>query len=133
METNPIEELYSIKKLVMKHLKDEKSSPQYQLQKYYPNIYKTLKEKQFLMMQDCVRKNLERGVDLGIFRKDIHIDFIARLYFNGMLAIKDNDLFPAETFSVPVLMSNYLEYHLRGICTLEGLETLKNHVQSNQS
>ncbi|MGI9550098.1 MAG: TetR/AcrR family transcriptional regulator, partial [Aurantibacter sp.] len=33
---NPIEELYEIKKFAMLHLKDEKSSPQYQLQKYYP-------------------------------------------------------------------------------------------------
>ncbi len=35
---NPIEELYEIKKFAMVHLKDEKSSPQYQLQKYYPKF-----------------------------------------------------------------------------------------------
>ena len=46
-EQNPIIELFEIKRFVMKHLKDEKSSPQYQLQKYYPKIYKTLKQKQF--------------------------------------------------------------------------------------
>jgi len=44
---NPIEELYEIKKFVMSRLKDEKASPQYQLQKYYPKIYQTLREKQF--------------------------------------------------------------------------------------
>ena len=32
---NPIEELYAIKLFVMKHLKNEKTSPQYQLKKYY--------------------------------------------------------------------------------------------------
>ena len=31
LKKNPIEELYDIKKFVMLHLKDEKSSPQYQL------------------------------------------------------------------------------------------------------
>ena len=44
---NPIEELYEIKKFIMVHLKDEKSSPLYQLQKYYPKIYTSLKEIQF--------------------------------------------------------------------------------------
>ena len=39
LEKNPIEELYEIKKFVMVNLKNEKSSPQYQLQKYYPKVY----------------------------------------------------------------------------------------------
>ena len=43
---NPIKELYDIKMFVMECLKDEKASPQYQLQKYYPAIYEQLKLKQ---------------------------------------------------------------------------------------
>ena len=43
-QKNPIIELFDIKRFVMEHLKDEKSPPQYQLQKYYPNIYATLKQ-----------------------------------------------------------------------------------------
>src|SRR5690606_17008631 len=40
---NPVEELYEIKSFILKNLKDEKSSPHYQLQKYYPNIFSNLK------------------------------------------------------------------------------------------
>ncbi len=133
LETNPIEEIYSIKQFVMAHLKDEKSSPQYQLQKYYPGIFKSLKEKQFCVMQDCVTENLQRGVDSGLYRQDINIDFISRIYFNAMMVIKDKDLFPVEKFSMPMLMNNYLEYHLRGICTAQGLNILNNYINSNQS
>ena len=130
---NPIEEIYNIKQFVMQHLKDEKSSPQYQLQKYYPRIYKSLKEKQFCLMQSCVTQNLLRGVETGMYRADIHIDFISRMYFNGMTVIKDDDLFPRNKFSMPMLMANYLEYHLRGICTPKGLDTLKELINNNQS
>src|SRR5690606_6825508 len=42
LDKNPIEELFEIKKFISQHLKDEKSSPQYQLQKYYPKLYKNL-------------------------------------------------------------------------------------------
>merc|ERR1712065_129585 len=38
-DLNPIAEIFEIKNLMMRHLKDEKSSPQYQLQRYYPNIF----------------------------------------------------------------------------------------------
>ena len=132
LEKNPIEEIYSIKQFLMEHLKDEKSSPQYQLQKYYPKIYNTLKSKQYEVMKSCVINNLNRGVELGLYRNDIHIDFIARVYFNAMLALKDKDLFPNHQFSMNMLMNNYLEYHIRGICTPKGLNNLDAYL-SNQS
>lgn len=121
---NPIEEIYDIKNFVMEHLKDEKSSPQYQLQKYYPKIYLTLRQKQFEVMHDCVRENLNRGIELELYRSTINIEFISRIYFNSMLAIKNKDLFPEKILTKKELMENFLEYHLRGICTPLGLETL---------
>ena len=133
LDKNPIEEIYSIKQFVMEHLKDEKSSPQYQLQKYYPKIFNTLKDSQFCVMQDCVAENLNRGVALGLYRDTIHVDFISRIYFNAMMVIKDKDLFPDDKFSMRMLMGNYLEYHLRGICTPKGLEIVNKFINSNQS
>ena len=129
-EKNPIEEVYDIKRFVMEHLKDEKSSPQYQLQKYYPNIFNTLKQKQFEIMQTCVIENLERGVALGLYRKTINTEVIARIYFSAMLALKDKDLFPLKQFSMNMLMDHYLEYHLRGICTEKGLEKLNQIINT---
>jgi len=128
---NPIEEIFSIKKFVMKHLKDEKSSPQYQLEKYYPKICKTLKDKQFCVMQDCVIDNLKRGVNMGLYRLEINIEFISRVYFHTMTSIKNDDLFPKDIFTMPMLMSNHIEYHLRGICTPKGLQTLNNYINNN--
>ena len=59
LEKNPIDELYEIKKFVMVHLKNEKSSPQYQLQKYYPKLHDSLRNIKFEMMQDCVIENIK--------------------------------------------------------------------------
>lgn len=132
LDKNPIEEIYEIKRFVMLHLKDEKSSPQYQLQKYYPKIFTTLKRKQIEKMLGCVTRNLERGVAQGLYRDSIDINFVARLYFNSMLSLKDQDIFPRENFSMPMLMNNYLEYHLRGICSSKGIETL-TQLHTNQN
>ena len=132
LEKNPIEEVYDIKRFVMDHLKNEKSSPQYQLKKYYPRIYATLKQKQFEVMHGCVKDNLQRGINQELYRDTIDIEFIARIYFNSMLAIKDTDLFPLKIFSMNMLMENYLEYHLRGICTAKGLESLNEIITKTQ-
>ena len=113
----------------MENLKDEKSSPQYQLQKYYPKIYASLKQKQFHVMQDCVINNLKKGIETGLYRENIDLEFISRIYFNGMVGIKDKDLFPLNDYSMKTLMNYYLEYHLRGICTEKGIEQLENQLK----
>jgi hypothetical protein len=128
---NPIEELYEIKKFAMKHLKNEKASPQYQLQKYYPKIHTTLKHKQFVLMKDCVGDNVRRGIELGIYRSSLNINFVSRIYFSGVTSIKDHTLFPPEEFPITRLMDDYLEYHLRGIVTPEGRNILNKIVNSN--
>ena len=127
-QQNPIIELFEIKRFVMKHLKDEKSSPQYQLQKYYPKIFKNLKHKQFELMQELFKENLTKGIEQKLYRNDIDIDFTARIYFNGMLGIKNKDLFPLVNYSMNTLTSYHLEYHLRGISTAKGIKELEKQL-----
>lgn len=129
--TNPIEELFAIKDFVMKNLKDENTSPIYQLQKYYPKIHKSLMLKQFNKMGTCVVANLEKGIALGLFRKDLQTALISRFYFAGMTSIKDAEIFDTNTFSSKTIQSCYLEYHLRGICTTKGVEQLEKLLQTN--
>lgn len=130
---NPIEELYDIKMFVLHYLKNERSSPQFQLQKYYPQIHNQIRIKHFEKMHGSVKESLQKGIDTDLFRKNLDVDFIARLYFNGMTGIKDQDLFPADIYTPEYLMENYLEYHLRAIVTDKGLQILNKFIKSNQS
>lgn len=129
---NAIEEQYVIKNFALENLKDEKSSPQFQLQKYYPKIYSQIKEKQKSLMEEMLGENLERGIKEGYYREKIPIKFISRIYFVQILGIKDRELFPETEFSTSQLVENQLEYHLRAIVTEKGLAVLKNHLKNNQ-
>jgi len=128
---NPIEELYAIKLFVMHHLKNEKASPQYQLKKYYPQIHKQLNLKQFEKMHSSVEDSLRHGVETGLFRDSIDIDFISRMYFMGMTGIKDSVFFPPELFQMEYLTESYLEYHLRAIVTDKGMAILNNFINKS--
>lgn len=125
LDNNPIEELFVIKDFVMKHLKDESISPIYQLQKFYPNIHKTLMMRQFEKMDYCVIDNLNKGMQQGLFRNNLNLELIGRFYFAGMTSIKDAELFNPEEFSSKLVQDTYLEYHLRAICTQKGIEKLE--------
>ena len=128
---NPIEELYDIKLFVMNYLKNEKVSPQHQLKKYYPQIFERLQIKQFEKMHSSVENSLKMGMNTGLFRPDIDINFISRMYFNGMTGIRDISIFPESLFDKNYLFESYLEYHLRAIITKTGLNLLNNYIKSN--
>ncbi|BCY27998.1 TetR family transcriptional regulator [Flavobacterium okayamense] len=128
---NPIEELFTIKNFVLEHLKNEAASPFYQLNKYYPKIYLTLKKKQFGKMSECVLENLKRGIEDGLFRKEINPEIVGRFYFAGMNSLKDEELFPRNQFNTIETQEHYLEYHLRGICTSKGIKIVENLINNN--
>lgn len=128
--SNLIAELYDIKLFMMQKIKNEKISPQFQLKKFYPEIFSELQKKQMSFMVQRMSNSLEKGVSMGLFRSNLNIPFTARLYFNGMMGIKNQHLFPAEMFQHSQLMTDYLEYHVRAICTEAGIalfNSFENH------
>ncbi|APG60970.1 TetR/AcrR family transcriptional regulator [Christiangramia salexigens] len=132
-EQNPIVENFEIKRFAMFQLKDEKTTPHFQLQKYYPKIFEFLKDKQFELLESCVVSNLERGIENGYYRKDLPINFISRIHFAGLMGIKDRELFPMEYYSQLQLMNYFLEYHLRAICTEKGIRTLEEFKSEHEN
>ena len=130
---DPIEEMFEVKKFIMRQLDNDRSSPQFQLQKYYPEISKQLHQSQFEKMMECTGRNLDRGIQLGLYRQNIDPEFTARLYFVGITGIKDQTLFPPDKFPPNRITDEYLEYHLRGLVTPEGLNTLNKFINEQQS
>lgn len=124
-DLNVIEELFAIKDFALNYLKDEKSSPVFQLQKYYPKIYKKVHNQQVKLMTTCVTDNLERGIATGFYRPKIKICFVSKLYYMCTMGIKNPEIFPPHDFIIKDVTSDYLDYHLRAISTPKGLEILQ--------
>ena len=110
-----------------KYLSNEKNSPIYQLQKYYNTIYQKLKQKEFNALGSMFSTSLNRGINTGLFRSGIDIDFVTRIFFNGIRGIQDVELYPIDKFKMEHLLINFSEYHLRAICTPEGIQKLDNY------
>lgn len=121
---NPIVELFEIKKEAMKILGNTETAPQFQLQKFYPEIYEEIKDREFNLFKDNFQESLKRGINSEYFRKEINIDFVTRIYLNGMRGVRDINLFPLNEFKVDEVIEDFIEYHLRAISTKKGLSLL---------
>ena len=111
----------------MKVLGNTETAPQFQLQKFYPEIYQELKSREFDQVRDVFQESLKKGVESGYFRKEINIDFISRIFLNGMRGVRDINLFPLSEFKVEEVIEDFIEYHLRAISTKKGI-TLLNRI-----
>ena len=82
-------------------------------------------------MANQILNNLERGLDAGLYRRELPLDFTTRIYFVGMIGIKDRGLFPEEKYSMNELIEKHLEYHLRAVVTSQGQQLLDEILNSN--
>ncbi len=129
-KVNPIEEILKMKDFIISQINSERPSAEYQFKKYYPRIFSILKQKQFEITKDCISGNLKRGIKEGYYREDINIEFISRAFFALMVSLKDEEVFPKDTFTKIELLGYVLDYHLRGISTIKGQEFL-NQIKTN--
>ncbi len=133
LDQNPIDELFEIKQFIMHKLNDDQFSPQFQLQKYYPEINDELQQTHFDKIMESTMTNIEKGIAKGVYRKNLDANFISRIYFMGINGLKDQSLFSPQKYSSKYIADEYLEYHLRGIVTEKGLLTLRKFINENQS
>jgi len=121
-KVNPIEETFKIKEIISHYLKGEKTSPEYQLKKYYPKIYAMLDIKKKEIINTCFKDSIARGIADGLFRAGLNIDMISKFYYLCITGIKQDELFIND--SLNDVMQAYLEYHIRAIATEKGIQTL---------
>ena len=127
-DVSAIHNLFHINEF-MKQQINEDNAPEYQMQKYYPKIFNSMKKKKFKLITEGITENLERGIAQGLYKKDIDIAVIARLYYANLIAIKNDDIFPINKYKISDLTKLYTIYHVRAIATPNGLKELETLLQ----
>jgi len=129
---NAIEENFEIKNTFKDLFKNTDDSPMYQLQKYYPKTYNKLMADEFCMFKDCILKNIEKGINEGLYRKDIELEIITKFYFSLVMSVHDTNLHKYNKNTINSLEMIALEYHTRAIATEKGIKILEQQLQQNK-
>lgn len=67
----------------------------------------------------------EWGIEDGLFVQDLDIEVTSKTVLALLEMLKDNDRFPVSEFSKERLTFGIMLPYLRGVCTLKGMEVLK--------
>jgi len=121
LNMNAIDILLAVSKNVSIQLQDMNPINAYELQKYYPTIYREFIIKKRDHVFEAVKKNFEQGIAEGIYRNDLDIDLVARLYIQKLVDVHDPEFLSSVNFGFEKVFQVMFDNHIRGIANSEGL------------
>lgn len=131
LNLNPIEESYKTYNSVSQLLKDEKISIEYQLKKYFPEVYERINDVKYEILQNTITNNLNRGINEGVYRPTIEVNFISKYFLTTVSSIKNYDYFEIDEIEIIPAMKQVLELYFRSIVTEKGLKYLEQIINSD--
>lgn len=126
---NAIEELFEISVFMNRLVRDQNPATEHDLKKYYPHHYEKIVKARREGVYNYILLNLKKGIKEGLYRKDLNVEIIGKLYLSRAESIHLNDLFTVEEYTSIKLFTELLTYHIRGIATEKGIIVLENKIK----
>ena len=132
---NAIDILLIVSREVGDRFRDVSPSMTFDLKKYYPDIYHKHIDERIDFIFKKIQINLEKGINQGMYRDDLSVELVARLYIRRLIDLHNPEFFPAEKFSFRTLYDVMIDNFIRGIATETGLayyETKRTKLNFNK-
>ena len=125
---NAIDELFAIDESCSLVMKQTNPYLLGELKRYYSNTWALIEQLKQKVLFNIMKNNLNKGVEQGIYRKEIDVDIIAKLMISRTDALVNDELFPLTRYDFRKLLKENRIYHIRGIATLKGINYLEQKI-----
>jgi AcrR family transcriptional regulator len=129
-DVNAIDILLTVSKEIASRFISLTPSISVDLKKYYPEIYQRHFDLRIEFIFEKIKINIEKGIRQGMYRDDLSIELIARLYISRLIDLHNPAFFPPEKFSFATLFEVMFENFIRGISNEEGIKYYKKQKKS---
>jgi TetR/AcrR family transcriptional regulator, cholesterol catabolism regulator len=119
---NAIDILLIVSRDLDERFRDISPSMTFDLKKYYPDIYHRHVDERIEFIYNKIQINLRKGISQGMYRDDLSIELVARLYIRKLIDLHNPEFFPAEKFSFQTLFDVMFDTFIRGIANPEGID-----------
>ena len=125
LDYNAIAENFEIRIMFKEMFKSYDTSPVYQLKKHYPEIHEKVMSRELDECNKCFRQNIEKGIQQGLYRKEIDVETAVKFYYTLIFSINENTVSEKEAQRLEL---HALEYHTRAIATAKGIDELEKQL-----
>ncbi len=128
---NAIEELFEVNRYMTQMIKEQNPTLGYDMQKYYPELHQSLMQEQRRRMHDAILANLVKGVEEGLYRKEMNVEIISKLHMTRMEYRYRQDSYQMNNIDSQDVMREIFIYHLHGIANAKGIKILNEKLNSD--
>lgn len=128
-ENNAIDEIFAISSYIIQSIGNFHPSIFFDLEKYYPQTLALYEKNKEEHVQGSIQLNLENGLKQGLFREDLNVPLMARIYLNNVDALLQGKLSDLNQFQFAAMYLDLVRYHIRGIASEKGVKYLKEKVK----
>lgn len=128
---NAIEELLEITETLSANMQSMHPSIWFDLNKYHPNAFKMFEQYKNTFIYESVLKNLKKGLEQGLYRKEIKPELIAKFYVSKIELMFDAEFFMNLNLNPVEVHRENIIYHLHGIVNKKGREILEKFISEN--
>lgn len=89
---------------------------------HYPEIYKKHIDDRINFIFGKIQINLQKGISQGMYRDDVSVELVARLYIRRLMDLHNIENFPPEKFSFDTLFTQMFESFVKSVATDEGMK-----------
>jgi hypothetical protein len=118
---NAIDILMTVSKEMANRFREMTASISYSLRRLYPRIYQEHFSARSEFIFEKIQINLTKGINQGIYRDDLSIELLARLYISRLIDIHNPEFFPPDKFSFNTLFDVMIDSFIRSIANEKGL------------
>jgi len=119
---NSIDVLLIVSHEVGERFRDVSPSMTFDLKKYYPDIYHNHVEARIEFINEKIQQNIRKGINQGMYRDDLSIELVTRLYIRRLIDLHNPEFFPADKFSFQTLFDVMFDNFIRGIANENGID-----------
>lgn len=133
-EHNAIDDLLEISRVIDEHMQGASLAISFDLQKYYPEIYREYLDKKRELASGYLRQNIEKGINEGYYRPDLNIGLIAKLFMQKIEDLHDPNYYKIDEKLYTEVFYVMFENHIRGMANESGIryyEELKKRLKPN--
>lgn len=118
--TNPVEELLSVLDMMQKNADQVSPNLIIDIKRYYPQAFAVFRQYKEEQIMRSILENIQKGISQGLYRSDINPSILARLRVEQIELAFDNDIFPADQYSMHDIQSELTHHFVRGMLTEQG-------------
>ena len=133
MKLNAIDQLLESSRMVCDNMKRLPSLVTFELKKYYPAIFNEFYQKKKEKIYDAVVANIRKGIEEDIYRSDLDVETVARLYIQKLENIHNPEFLESTGSTPDAVFKVMFDNHIRGIANPKGIKYYEKQLSNNNS